>query len=111
MNRSQQGTLLLRRMAGPLWQRRGQERELEAIRAALLRERMAGWQRAQARRMARSETAPAAERRMRRDVAAMSVVELHRIAAGWQRQEAERRQQKREMAARPPRARGPSLGI
>ena len=82
VNRSLPGTLLLRRMAGPLWQRRGQERELEAIRAQLLRERMAGWQRAQARGMAGSETAPVAERRMRRDVAAMSAVELRRVGNG-----------------------------
>ena len=105
---------LFRRVAERIRQKREQERqerELEAIRAQLLRERMTGWQRAQARGMAGSETAPAAERRMRRDVAVMSAAELHRVAAGWQRQEAERRQQQREAATRPARTRGPSLGM
>ncbi len=103
---------LVRQMAKRLRQRREQERELDAIRAQLLRERMAGSQRAQPRGMGGSETTPAAERRMRRDVTAMSAVELRRVAVGWQRQEAERRQQQqREAAARPARTRGPSLGV
>ena len=106
---------LFGRVAERLRQKREQERqeqELEAIRVLLLRERMAGWQRAQTRGVAGSETAPAAERRMRKDVAAMSAAELRRVAAGWQRQEAERRQQQqREAAARPARVRGPSLGM
>ena len=105
---------LLRQVAERIRQKQEQarqERELDMIRTQLLRERMAGWHRAQARGMAGSETVPAAERRMREDVAAMSAVELHRVAAAWQRQEVEQRQQQREAVARPVPSRGPSLGM